>query len=135
MTEFSDLILAYSKNPSNRGDLADATIEHLEESRVCADVLKVSLKISGEGVVEDWVFDGKTSLVTTACAAIFGESIIGKTVAEILPLQYGYVRDLLGSDLTRKRHHAATLPVLATRNALHKWMKDGKVDDFSDVLP
>ena len=135
MSEFNDLIVAYSKNPPNRGEIEGATVEHLEESRVCADVLKVWMKISPDGVVQEWVFDGKTSLVTTACAAVFGESIVGKLVSEILPLQYFYVRDLLGMDVTPKRHHAASLPVLATRNALHKWLQDGKVDDFSDVLP
>lgn len=135
MAEYNDLILAYSKNPPNRGELPGANVEHLEESRVCADVVKVHMKVSPAGVVEDWSFTGKTSMVTTACSAVFGESVVGKSAAEILPLQYAYVRDLLGMDLTPKRHHAAVLAVLATRNALHGWLKDGKKDDFSDVMP
>lgn len=33
-----------------------------------------------------------------------------------------------------KRKLAASLALLATRNALHKLRRDGIVDDFSDVL-
>lgn len=135
MSEYNDLILAYSKNPPNQGEMADATVEHLEESRVCTDVMKVFVKISPEALIQDWSFSGKTSLVTTACAAIFGESIVGKTVDEVLPLQYAYIRDLLGMDLTPKRHYAAVMAILATRNALHRWKHDKKLDDFSDVMP
>ncbi len=33
-----------------------------------------------------------------------------------------------------RRKRAQVLALLATRNALHEYLKDGKRDDFSDVL-
>ena len=135
MSGHDDLISAYAKNPPNRGAMEGATVRHLEESRVCADTLCAYLKIAPDGVIQDWSFDGKTSLVTTACAAMFGEAVVGMSVQEVSALTYAYFPSVLGLDLTPKRHHAASLPILATRNALHLWRGDGKKDDFSDVMP
>ena len=135
MSGHDDLISAYAKNPPNRGPLEDPTVQHFEESRVCADTLRVYLRLAPDGEIRDWSFEGKTSLVTTACAAMFGESVVGMSAAEAASLTYAYFPTVLGLDLTPKRHHAASLPILATRNALHQWMGDGKKDDFSDVMP
>ncbi len=33
-----------------------------------------------------------------------------------------------------RRHRAQVLALLATRNAIHEYLKDGGKDDFSDVL-
>ena len=54
---------------------------------------------------------------------------------EVLALDYFYVRDTLNMEVSIKRRQASVLGLLATRNALHEYLQDGKKDDFSDVLP
>lgn len=39
-----------------------------------------------------------------------------------------------GITVSPRRKRAQVLALLATRNALHEYLQDGKKDDFSDVL-
>ena len=39
-----------------------------------------------------------------------------------------------GIEVSPRRKRAQVLALLATRNALHTYLNDGKKDDFSDVL-
>lgn len=47
--------------------------------------------------------------------------------------QDSIVRDT-GITVSPRRKRAQVLALLATRNALHEYLADGKKDDFSDVL-
>jgi NifU-like protein involved in Fe-S cluster formation len=133
MSEYSETFLEYAKNPPNKGKMEGATVSHFEENRSCGDALEAFLKIA-DGKIADFSFEGKTSIVTTACAAMFGESVIGMEAETPLSMNYEDVRAIIGSDVSPRRKAASVLGLLATRNALHKWKGDGITDDFSDVL-
>ncbi len=133
MSEYSELFLEYAKNPPNRGRMESATVSHFEENRTCGDSLEVFLKIEG-GKIVDCSFDGKTAIVTTACAAMVGEAVVGMEAETPLSMTYDDVRAIIGSDVSPRRKPASCLGLLAIRNALHKWKGDGVTDDFSDVL-
>ena len=47
--------------------------------------------------------------------------------------QVTIIRDT-GITVSPRRHRAQVLALLATRNAIHSFLQDGKRDDFSDVL-
>lgn len=132
---YTETFLEYAKNPPNKGILADATIRHFEENRSCGDALEVFLKLDASGVIEDFSFEGHTAIVTTACTSIFGESILGMPIADILGMTEATVREMIGFEVSTRRKQASVLGLLATRNAIHKHLHDGIVDDFSDVLP
>lgn len=132
---YSEIFLEYAKNPPNKGILEGATVRHFEENRNCGDALEVFLKIDDTGTIQDFSFEGNTAIVTTACTSIFGESIIGMDISEILTMDYQTVRKMIGFDVSPRRKQASVLGLLAVRNAIHKYRKDGTVDDFSDVLP
>lgn len=70
MAENDGLFLEYAKNPPNKGVLPNPTVTHFEENRTCGDSLEVYLVIE-DGFLKDFAFEGKTSIVTTACAAMF----------------------------------------------------------------
>lgn len=86
-------------------------------------------------IVVDFGFEGDTAIVTTAAASLFGEVILGQKYESIFSMTYKDIREMLGMDVSPKRQIAACLALLATRNGLHEYLKDGKNDDFSDVLP
>jgi NifU-like protein involved in Fe-S cluster formation len=92
------------------------------------------LKIDLEGIVEDFWFIGDTAIVTTAAAAMFGESVVWLSISEILWLKEDYIKNTLGLIVTTRRKKASVLGLLATRNAIHKYKWDGIVDDFSDIF-
>ncbi len=76
MSLYSDTILEYAKNPPNKGMIDAPTFSHHEMNRSCGDSLTVHVRLDGDRVA-DFGFEGDTAIVTTACAAIFGEAIIG----------------------------------------------------------
>jgi len=62
-----------------------------------------------------------------------GEAIIGMNADEILGMRYEDIREMIGFEVSPRRKQASVLGLLAVRNAIHKYRKDGVVDDFSDV--
>lgn len=132
MSLYNDTIIAYSKNPPNRFAMENATIKHFEENRVCGDSLDVYLKIENN-IIKDFSFEWDTTVITTAWASAVGEAIVGMEVSEVFNLDSEFVKDIIG-EVTPRRKNASVLWLLAIRNAVHQYLKDGKVDDFSDVL-
>ncbi len=132
-SDASALMLEYAKNPPNKGTLPNPTFSYHENNRSCGDSMMVHIVV-GDGRVTEYAFEGDTAIVTTAAAAIFGEAIIGVTLDEILGYTYESVREMIGGDISPKRQMAACLALLATRNGIHEYRKDGKRDDFSDVI-
>jgi hypothetical protein len=55
-------------------------------------------------------------------------------ISEILGMDQKTVRDMIWFDVSSRRKQASVLGLLATRNGIHKYLRDGVVDDFSDVL-
>lgn len=131
---YTETFLEYAKNPPNKGILDGPTVRYFEENRNCGDALEVFLKLDESGIVEDFSFEGHTAIVTTACTSIFGESIIGMNIGDILAMDEKTIREMIGFQVSSRRKQASVLGLLATRNAIHTYRKDGRVDDFSDML-
>lgn len=132
MAEYDGMFLEYAKNPPNKGILENATVTHFEENRTCGDALEVYLVIE-DGLLKDYSFEGKTSIVTTACAAMFGEAVQGERLENILSMTSADMIEIAGP-VSPRRKMASVLGLLATRNAIHTHLQDGQTDDFSDVL-
>lgn len=130
---YNETITFYSKTPPNKGVLEDFDISFWEENRTCGDDLKVYIKIDWD-VIKDWSFEWDTAIITTACASIFGESILGMKAEEVFELGYKYIEELIGMPVSDRRKNASVLGLLTTRNALHKFLEDGKHDIFDDIL-
>ena len=139
---YNETIIYYSKNPVNKGKLENFDVEYWEDNRTCWDDLKVYLKIKKVGnehihslqdTIFDWSFEWETAIITTACASIFWESIVGMTLAEVLKKDYRSITELIESEVSERRRNASVLWVVTTRNAIHKYINDGIVDVFDDV--
>lgn len=130
---YNETITFYSKTPPNKGVLEDYDISFWEENRTCGDDLKVYIKVD-EWVVKSWSFEGDTAIITTACASIFWESIVGMKLEEVFSLGYSYIEELIGMPISSRRKNASVLGLLTTRNALHSYLSDGKKDTFDEVL-
>lgn len=132
MAEYSEIIASYAENPSNKLEMKDCNISYKEESRSCWDNITIYLKIIDNKII-DYSFTWDTSIVTTASASIFWESIIWQNIQDILSLNYEYMIELIW-EVSPRRKQVANLALLATKNAIHTYLKDWKIDDFSDVL-
>ena len=130
----NEIITFYSKTPPNKYIMEDYTVKHKEENRSCSDTIEVFLKIDEDDNVAEWSFDWVTSIITTATSSIFGESIVWMNVYDVLDKGYEYIVELIKEEVTPRRQKSAIFGLLATRNAIHKYLKDDKVERFFDVL-
>ncbi len=126
------LLIEYSKQPPNKWILENPTIRHRETNRVCADVVEVFLMID-EGKLTDFSFDGYMSIVATAVTSIVGEALVGMSLLDILRLDEAYVRSFIGDGISPRRRNASLMWLLAVKNAIHKYLEDGVVEDFQNV--
>ena len=130
---YNETIIYYSKTPPNRGILQDYDVSYWEENRTCGDDLKVYIKLDGD-IIKDWSFEGDTAIITTACASIFWESIIDLKAEEVFEFGYNYIEELIEAPVSDRRKQASVLGLLTTRNALHKYLWDRKIDTFEDII-
>ncbi len=131
---YNETIVYYSKNHPNKFEMDDYSVKFDEENRSCWDNISVFLKIEEEKI-KDWSFSWDTSIITTACASIFWESIIWMKLKEILKMDYSYIVELIWDEISDRRKPASVFGLLNTRNAIHEYLKDWKKDDFEDVIP
>lgn len=130
---YNETITFYSKTPPNKWLIENADVTFWEENRTCGDDLKVYIIIE-DGIIKKWSFQGDTAIITTACASIFGESIINLPISEVFNFGYSYIEELIEAPISDRRKQASVLGLLTTRNAIHSYLWDGKKDTFDDVL-
>lgn len=130
---YNETITFYSKTPPNKHALDDFTVKYYEDNNICWDDLEVYLKIE-ENVIKAFGFTGETAIITTACASILGESIIGMNVSQILEMDYKTIEELIWMEVSPRRKQASVLWLLTTRNAIHQYLDDGKKDEFDDII-
>lgn len=130
---YNDIITFYSKTPPNKWILEDYSVKHYEDNSVCWDDLEVYLKIE-DSKIKDFSFDWDTAIITTACASILWESIIWMSLEEVMKKDYDYIESLIGMPVSTRRQNAAVLWLLTTINAIHKYLNDGIVLDFDDLI-
>lgn len=128
----NEIIQYYSRNAKNRGIMENPTVFHSEENRSCGEDVTVYLKIEDEKFV-DFSFEGDLSIITTACSAVFGESIIDQSIECVFNMGYTDIIEMIETEISPRRRRASVFALLATRNAIHKYLKDEITDDFSDV--
>ena len=73
------------------------------------------------------------SMITQAAASFFSEFVVGKTLDEILLMNESTMKE---NDfvVSPRRRNASVIAILATRNAIHEYRKDGIVDNFELLL-
>ena len=130
---YNEIITHYGKNPNNKKKVKNADIRYWEDNGLCGDSLEIFIKLDWEKIIE-WGFEWNTSIITTACASIFWEDVIWKTIPEVLKLWYNHIKSLIKEDVSPRRKQASVLWILATRNAIHEYLLDWEVDNFEDLL-
>lgn len=130
---YNDLITYYSKTPPNKWVLEDYTVKHYEDNSVCWDDLEVYLKIE-DWKIKDFSFEWDTAIITTACASILWENIIWMNLEEVLEKDYDYIESLIWMPVSSRRRNAAVLWLLTVINAINKYLENGKVLDFDDLI-
>lgn len=133
MNEESNIMIEqYSKNPLQNFALKEYTIKQHEGNFICWDDIVVYLEID-KNTIKNYSFDGNCSNITIAAASFLSEIIINKPITQVIERNYQTMLDNW-FEVSPRRKRAAVIAILATRNAIHTYLKDGKTDTFDDLI-
>ena len=114
---YREQILDHYKQPRNWGELEDPDYEFEDNNPLCGDVLKVQLKVDGDGVVQDLRFSGAGCAISQASASLVSDEIKGMKVDDVVRLDREAVLELLGIDISATRMKCAMLGLKVVKSA------------------
>lgn len=106
---YRELIIDHYKNPVYRGQLEPHDIAFEDDNPLCGDFLRIELRVSDDGVIEDARFSGHGCAISQASADLLLEHIQGKTLDDVKALTKDDILDLLGIELGPVRLKCALL--------------------------
>ena len=110
-------VMDHFMNPRNVGDVEDANAVGEVGNAKCGDIMKISMKINDDGVIEDVKFKTFGCGAAVATSSIATEMIKGKTVEEAEKLSNKAVIEALDG-LPPAKIHCSVLAEEAVKAAL-----------------
>lgn len=114
---YSEKVMDHFMNPRNVGDVEDANAVGEVGNAKCGDIMKISMKINDDGVIEDVKFKTFGCGAAVATSSIATEMIKGKTVEEAEKLSNKAVIEALDG-LPPFKIHCSVLAEEAVKAAL-----------------
>jgi|SRR5450631_429603 nitrogen fixation NifU-like protein len=113
---YSPQVLDHFEHPRNAGVVADPDATVQIENPACGDVLKLSLKLSGNRIAE-MRFLAKGCVCSMACGSALTELVTGKTIGQARELERESLLNAVGG-LPPASAHASHLAMDALAAAL-----------------
>lgn len=119
---YSDKVMDHFMNPRNVGEIEDANGIGQVGNPKCGDIMRMYLKISDDGVIEDAKFRTFGCAAAVATSSMATELIKGKTIEEALKITNKIVADSLDGLPVRKMH-CSNLAEAAVKAAIENYKK------------
>ena len=126
---YNDRVIKEFSQPQNAGELKDANAVGQVGNATCGDIMKIFMKISDDGVIEDVSFQTFGCAAAIATSSVATSMIKGKTVEEALKLKNSDVVEALDG-LPPVKVHCSLLAEEAIHEAIADYYrKQGKMTE------
>ncbi|MBU0766725.1 iron-sulfur cluster assembly scaffold protein [Patescibacteria group bacterium] len=132
MDLYAENILDHFKNPRNKGEIVNPTVEHEEVNLSCGDKLTIQLSIEND-VIKEIQWNGTGCAISIGATSILSEELEGKSVEEISELSMDDVKKLLGVPISQRRLKCAMLCLHTIKNTLHA-IKNEAPQSWSETI-
>ena len=129
---YHEMIVDYSRNPINFGEIENHDVTFHDSNPLCGDSIDIDMKID-ENKVTDIKFHGKGCAICMACSSVLTEITKGKNIDEARAIEKNDVLSELGLEhLQAVRIKCALLSLKVLKSALYTYI--GKnLKDVEDV--
>ena len=120
--QYSEKVLDHFTHPRNVGEIEDANGVGEVGNAKCGDIMKIYLKVSDDGIIEDANFKTFGCGAAIATSSMATEMVKGKTLEEALKLTNKAVAEALDG-LPPVKMHCSVLAEEALRSAIADYYK------------
>lgn len=120
MALYSDKVMDHFRNPRNVGIIEDADGIGEVGNTMCGDIMKIYLKVSDDGIIEDVKFETFGCGSAIASSSMATELIKGKPISEAMELTNKAVAEALDG-LPAHKMHCSVLAEEAIQAALEDY--------------
>ncbi len=125
--QYSEKVLDHFTHPRNVGEIEDANGVGEVGNAKCGDIMKIYLKVSDDGIIEDVKFKTFGCGAAIATSSMATEMVKGHTIEEALSLTNKAVVEALDG-LPTSKIHCSVLAEQAIKAALSDYYKKQGID-------
>ncbi len=116
------MIIDYSRNPLNYGEIENPDITFHDSNPLCGDSIDIDLKID-DNKISDIKFHGKGCAICMACSSVLTEITKGKSIDEVKKIAKNDILGELGlENLQAVRIKCALLSLKVLKLALYSYL-------------
>ena len=115
-----EFLLDYYENPRRKQAMPDAEAVVEGGNPGCGDIVTIYLKVDPQTSRAEVTFEGTGCTISQASASYLAEEATGKTIEEVLVIDYNDLMDALGKEIVEQRTRCATLSLDTLRAAIRK---------------
>ena len=119
---YHEMIVDYSRNPINYGEIEDHDVTFHDSNPLCGDSIDIDMKIDDHKVT-DIKFHGKGCAICMACTSVLTEITKGKSLDDVRKIEKNDILSELGLEhLQAVRIKCALLSLKVLKSALYTYL-------------
>ncbi len=131
---YHEMIVEYSRHPSNFGKLENPDIAYHDSNPLCGDSIDIYMNVA-DNKISDIKFQGRGCAICMACTSVLTEIVKGKPIDEVKKIQKNDVLGELGlENLQAVRIKCALLSLKVLKYGLYTYLANKLKDANADTL-